>query len=209
MRTRSALAALLLTVAGALAHTAHATTIRESFETGLGPWTTDSYLAPGASQPFNPAWTRTTDRALDGLWSLDMSASGANADGSLWLERTVDLPAGTWNIVLSFFLWSPVAAEVDNWEVLAHVNTFDAELESDLTALGETNRGEGWIYYELDRTLALDAPATVHAAFGLNVVAPGDRSYGFDDVAITIVPAPGVAAMGVLGLGVLTRRRRR
>jgi hypothetical protein len=188
---------------------ATATTITESFETGLGAWATDSYLAPGAVNPLDPTWTRTTARAIDGEWSLDIGASGLNDDGSVWIERPIDLPAGTWNIVLSFFLWSPVQSDLNNWEVLAHLNTFDPETEDDFTVLGETNRDAGWIYYELDRTLTLDAPATVYAALGLNVTWETDRVYGFDDVRLTVVPAPGLAALGVVASGLIARRRRR
>jgi len=126
----------------------------EGFETGLGAWTPQSYIHPDAIGLFDPTFTRTTERAESGNWSLNASANGFNADGTFWLEQPVNLPAGTWNIVLSFQLWSPTQSEINNWEVVASVGTINPEVEEDLIELGETNRDGTWIYYELDRTIA-------------------------------------------------------
>ena len=184
----------------------------EGFETGLGAWTPQSYIHPDAIGLFDPTFTRTTERAESGNWSLNASANGFNADGTFWLEQPVNLPAGTWNIVLSFQLWSPTQSEINNWEVVASVGTINPEVEEDLIELGETNRDGTWIYYELDRTITLDQPGTVYTALGLNIVYNDTRTYGFDSTAITIVPAPAAttallaAFAGVLGAG--GRRRR-
>ena len=180
-----------------------ADTIFESFETGFGPWQAEGAIGP----PDQPAWewsvTRSQDQASDGTWSLDFTADGSHDDGTVWIERMLTLPAGTWNIDVQFDFWAEVDAQVGTWEKVAFIGTFDPEQQADFTVVGLEDFA-GWTEYSHAETVVMTNPGIVWVAVGYRIAFETEsRTHYFDAVTITGVPPQGQPIPAVSPWGML------
>jgi len=117
-----------------------------------------------------------------------MTASGVHDDGTVWVERSLELPAGEWEVRLDFDLWSPGDADIGTWEKVAFLDVFDPEEESHFTVLGLEDFG-GWRTYSLVKTLSLSEPRILWFAFGLNIVFETTHTHFFDAATIRWTPS--------------------
>jgi hypothetical protein len=182
-------------------HAAGADMIFESFETGFGQWQAQGAIDLPDPSPWEWSVTRTQDQASDGTWSLDFTADGSYDDGTVWIERTLTLPAGTWDIGVQFDFWAQYDAQVGTWQKVAFIGTFDPEQTADFTVVGLEDTA-GWTQYSHAETVVLDDPGTVWVAVGYHVVfETPSRTHYFDAVTITGVPPQGqpVPALSLWG----------
>ena len=162
-------------------------TMTHGFEQGLSPWVADDYIG-ATTLPWVFVVRRSQAQAHDGEWSVEVSIDGRNDDGTVWLERAVSLGAGTYDVTLSFWLWSESVAQIGVWEVLGYVGEGDPEVELDFTGLGPANQTQGWHRYEHTQSIALTGGSQVWVAAAINVVFETLwRTHYIDSMTIEIV----------------------
>ncbi len=195
----------LVVAALSLAGTAHAQVV-ESFENGFGAWEVDSHINPIPPEPppeFIYTVTRSQAQASDGSWSLDFTIDGTNDDGTVWIVRSFDVPAGEYNVEVSFDFWDSVNSDINNWPVVGYIGSIRPEVESDFAILGETGV-MGWTPYT--HSLAVSHPGgPLWVAAGCSVIWESWRTHFIDRVAVSGLPVvdPPVPAMSSIGLVVL------
>jgi hypothetical protein len=181
---------------------AAAETVFESFESGFGVWAGHGYIACQPDCPFEFSVTRTQERAHDGQWSLDFTANGFHDDGTVWIQRAVELTPGTWDVRLEFQFFS-FQSDFNNWQVVGYIGLDPPEVEQDFTVLGFAGIG-GWSPYYHAKTLVVDAPCTAYVALGYNITWETIRTHWFDSVEIRGIPpqpTPGdLNGDGVVGI---------
>lgn len=170
-------------------HAVRAQSVFESFETGFGDWTVDSHIMSVQPEQFIYTVTRSQAQAQDGVWSLEFFMDGSNDDGSVWIARTVDLPAGLWDVAVDFQVWVPVASETNIWPRIAFIDTFQPQVESDFAFIDPLSLPAGWSPFTYSRTIDLSSPQQVWVALGLRVTWEGDRTYYVDSVTVSWTPA--------------------
>ncbi|MCZ6494174.1 MAG: hypothetical protein O6933_08860 [Planctomycetota bacterium] len=188
LASKARFAALVLSPT--LAMTAvHGETIFESFEAGFGPWTDHAYL-PCQTPPDCPqldySVNLSPEQANDGVWSLDVTANGLHDDGTVWIQRPIELTPGTWDIELEFQLFS-FPSEINNWEVVAYIGLAPPKVEGDFALIGYTGL-EGWSAYSHEQPLVVEESTTAYVALGYNIVWETIRTHWFDSVTISGVP---------------------
>lgn len=150
----------------------------ESFETGFGSWSPQAFL----NVP-DPAWqwsvVRSDLQASQGAWSVQLTASGVHDDGTIWVERSLELPAGEWEVKLGFDLWSPADADIGTWQKIAFIGTTNPESESQFTVLGLQDFG-GWHPYSYSVIVSLPNQTSLWLACGVNIVFENVRTYYVD-----------------------------
>ena len=167
-----------------------ALTLIEGFETGWGGFVTDHHLAcePGCG-PLQWSLARSTARAQSGVYSLSGTINGEHDDGTIWIERTVPVPAGRSSVMVTidFYLWSPSVSSVNNWPVLAYAGVADPEKEGDFTIIGQTNQVAGWKKYSLSRAVAPGwGSSSIWVALGFGATWETTRTYALDSVTISV-----------------------
>jgi len=189
-RTVSLISAAVIAIPQLAAAKSTSDVFFESFEAGFGEWSAQGYVDP-CVPACELEWSvsPTFEQAEDGRVSLDFTVNGLLDDGTVWIERTLALPAGTWNVDLTFHLWDIAEADVGNWDVVAFIDTYDPEFEVDFDHVGKTGAAAGWFPYELDKTITVDEPTIVFVAIGVNVVFETWRTYFIDSVTIDMLPA--------------------
>jgi hypothetical protein len=161
--------------------------IIESFETGFGPWTFDTQVY--GEQPFDPRVERVSDQAHTGHTSIFLSALGYNDNGALWLERSITLPAGTYDLGLTVWLYSFSEAPIGAWSVVSQIGTANPEFQDEFEWLDPANLQIGWRPYPFRRQITLTETGRVWFASGLRINFESEAGWHFDDYTIEISPA--------------------
>ncbi len=180
--------ATVLALAAALAGCFHETTVsfEERFERGLSQWQQGSDVPEDPNNPGNPvAWfvEASADRAAEGNGSARIFLDGRQDDGTIWLARAFDVPAGrTVSVSFSFQLWS----ETESFNTLAKVAAYAGAAAPDLEEHFDTdraaNRAAGWETYAYEFTVDGGSDGTVWVAFGISAVWETEMTYYVDDV---------------------------
>ena len=169
---------------------AMADTVFESFEGNYGPW------RPAAARATTMEWHVTPSRAMAyaGQWSLDFTTNGTNDNGTVWMVRELQLPAGTWNIGLQFSVTADLPGCVSCWHAVGFVGLREPTVEGDFTAspegqeFGVIQGSTPWATYSMQRTISVSSPAVAYVAFGYNIVWETIRTHYFDAVTLSGVP---------------------
>ncbi len=153
MRRRGALRialtvlALIGTGEATAAAAARSATHVESFEQGLGGWRPDHHIDCEADTPpcpFDWSIERSTEQARDGRYSLKGFLDGRWDDGSIWVERPIDVRrAREVTVEVGFWLWSAQQSDVNTFPVLAFAGGHDPEREADFAIVGQTDQVAG------------------------------------------------------------------
>jgi len=208
-RRRQVLAALttgsVVAVAGCTGNSSAETTITDSFESGLGDWTTGADVPDDPNNPGHPVqWsiTPSTDQSADGARSVKYVLDGRQDDGTIWIVRPVTVtPDTAYTAEVSAQAWS----QSESFNTLAHLvmalgpDAPTAETDfpqpntnstTDDTALGglrePLNRAAGWEVYTFTwETPRLDTD-TLYLAVGISAVWETQLSYYVDDVTLAL-----------------------
>jgi hypothetical protein len=165
------------------------TTIAESFERGFGAWTPDTFINCGPECVWESDIAISEEEAYDGRRSVRLFGTGNNDDGTLWIERPLDLAAGAWTIAVDFQLFWPLPdADIGTWEVVAAISPEPIEHERDLAFIGVSGVS-GWSAYSHEATVTLAEAAAINVAVGVNIIFENELVHFIDAVTITISPA--------------------
>lgn len=167
---------------------ARAETVFESFEGNYGPWRPGSYMA--LAYHVTPSHLA----AYDGQWSLDFTTNGTGDNGTVWMVRELQLPAGTWNVGLEFHVTAAPPGMANQWHAIGFIGLYEPTTETHFTQspegqdFGAMSAVGGWATYSMQRTLNVGAPTVAYVAFGYNVVYEVVNTHYFDAVTLTGVP---------------------
>jgi hypothetical protein len=194
---RALVRALLLTIGLTLSLVATAppagasssVTYRESFETGFGEWKPDT---DGNARDWNikrELAITSMVPPVDGFWQLSYYLDGTFDDGTIWIERTIDIPAGDVRVDVSFWLRSMTVSTINTWPVVGYAGPADPKTEQDLPIIGHTEESAGWTKYKFQQDLTSKDQTKIFVAVGISATWETPRTYPVDLVEITVTPA--------------------
>ncbi len=186
-----AVVASLGAVEGAAADVrAPSVTYVESFERGFGGWRPDHHIHCEAEDPpcpFDWSIDRSTEQARDGRYSLRGFLDGRWDDGSIWVERPVDVRrAREVTLEVGFWLWSQQQSDVNTFPVLAFADRHDPEAEADFAIVGQTDQVAGWHRYTYRQTFCSGWSRQAWVAFGFGATWETARTYFLDLAEVTV-----------------------
>ncbi len=166
----------------------------ESFETGFRAWRPDHQIdceADDAPCPFDWSIERSTEQARDGRFSLRGFLDGRWDDGSIWVERTIDVRrARQVTVEVGFWLWSEQQSDVNTFPVLAFADRRDPETEGDFAIVGQTDQVAGWQRYTYRNTFCSGSGGGAWVAFGFGATWETARTYFLDLAEVTVSQRP-------------------
>jgi hypothetical protein len=178
---------LISLVATALpAGAAVSVTYRESFETGFGDWKPDTDGNARAWSIKREQAIKSTVPPVDGTWQLSYYLDGTLDDGTIWIERTIEIPARDVRVDVSFWLRSTTVSRVNTWPVVGYAGPNNPTVEQDLPIIGRTEQFAGWTLYRFQQHFAMKAASTIFVAVGISATWETPRTYPVDLVEITV-----------------------
>lgn len=169
----------------------------ESFEHGFGGWRADHHIDCEADDPpcpFDWSIERSTEQARDGRYSLRGFLDGRWDDGSIWVERPIDVRrVREVTVELSFWLWSEQQSDVNTFPVLAFADRHEPEAEADLAIVGQTDRVAGWQRYSYRHSFCSGLSGEAWVAFGFGATWETPRTYFLDLAEVTVTHRPTAA----------------
>lgn len=182
---------IVLFAAAALpAYTVDAAELFESFESGFGAWSVDAHIASVPPDQFIYSVTRSQTQAEDGSWSLEFYIDGSHDDGSVWIVRSVDVPAGSWLLAVNFNVWEPFDSEINIWPRIAFIDTFQPQVEADFARIVPPSVSAGWTPFTYTRAMNFSSQQQVWVAVGLAVTWETPRTNYIDSVTVSWTPFP-------------------
>lgn len=165
-------------------------TLTDDFENTFGEWTLDSDVPPDPNNPGETvAWTieRVSNNSYSGTHSLLLQIDGRQDDGTIWIERKIELqPNSLKPVNLSFQLWS----ESESFNTIAvfvgYIGVENPEKESDFQVIDPANQVAGWKEYSLSKELNSGATGEVFVALGISVRWETEMSYYVDRTQIVV-----------------------
>jgi len=188
---RYAAAAIILLVVATIAYLMwprefEPVALEEGFEGGLSSWTIGADVPEDPNNPGNPVAYSITQSVLkhyEGAYSAEFTIDGLQDDGTIWLARSIQVPAGASKVDLEFQLYSETESFNTLAVAVAHIGPTQPELEEDLQVLGPANQVAGWKLY----SLSVDAsPGDAWVAFGISVRWETEMTYWVDSVKVTV-----------------------
>jgi len=164
--------------------------IREDFEEGFDGWTADADI------PLDPnnlghfvEWniTRSNDVAHSGQYSLKLFIDGRQDDGTIWIERKIDVKRNSHvKIKTSFMFYSESESFNTIASICAYAGIRNPEVEENFVVLGSANEVEGWKNYNYTAYLYTGSSEEVWVAIGITVRWETYMTYYIDDVKVEI-----------------------
>jgi hypothetical protein len=160
--------------------------------------------------------THSTERGyLDGASLKFDMGDGFGDDGTLWIEKQFQVPAGVPTPVsISFQLFNEFQSDFNTFQVKAAISPNDPNEQADFTTIGSTDSAEGWVPFSLQDTIT-SATGQVWFAAGIRVAWETPRVYWIDHVVVSAMAVPEHASTTILAVGCITavttvwNRRRR
>jgi hypothetical protein len=179
--------------------------VSESWESGLGAWSTHGSVGADARGEFDWAIDVTDERAADGSRSLRVFTEGRHDDGTAWVTRSVPVERETaYDATASVRAWSAGESFNTVRHLVMRLGPDQPTSEGDFPSPGENSTGAGTVAVgglrePMDReggweqfgfefstpTLATDALAL---SVGVSVVWETDRTDYLDDVRVSLEP---------------------
>lgn len=188
MKTKAALALViaiaLLAIAFGGCVSGPETILQDDFEQGMGNWEVEMDLPidPETDEPVQASASISTELARSGEASIDITIDGRQDDGTVWIMRSVEVPSGTVDMRLTFFVHS----EWESFNVIAHVVAFignDRPVnESSFERVGQANPAAGWNEFALEKDLSSDGEIWI--AVGITVAWETWMTYFIDDISL-------------------------
>ena len=181
----------------------------ESFENSFGGWIPDHQIDCEDTIPpscvFNWSIKRSTQRAYDGIYSLEGYLDGSNDDGTIWVERPFALaPNSVVDQKVSFYLWSEFIS-ITKWPVVAYIGLSNPERERDFNIIGGTDEAAGWKRYAYETKITTDSTGIVWVAFGFGATWEAPRTYFLDFVQVGAISGDlnNDSKVNIIDLGIL------
>ncbi|MCW4008221.1 MAG: hypothetical protein NWF09_06000 [Candidatus Bathyarchaeota archaeon] len=169
--------------------------IREDFEhlpsdDDFGEWTANSHVPFDPNSPGNTVeWhiRRVSNVSHSGMYSVELFIDGKQDDGTIWLERKINVAANAQpRVSVSFWLYSEQESFNTIAAVVAYAGTAKPVVEEDFAVLGAANEAAGWKKYVHTVTLNTDSSGEVWVAVGISVRWETYMTYYIDDVKIEV-----------------------
>lgn len=120
--------------------------------------------------------------------------NGRGDDGTLWIEKAYDVPAGvTTPVGVSFALFNTRRSDANLFQVKAYIGERDPQVQTDFDWIGLTNLTNGWDnrFTHVKHVTAPSGRAWV--ALGISVAWESHRDYWIDHVRVSTAVIPGDA----------------
>jgi len=164
--------------------------IQEDFENGFGEWVADADVPLDPNNPGHPVeWhiTRVTSVTHSGQYSLEFFIDGGQDDGTIWIERKINVKKNSQiQVKVSFEFYSEQESFNTIAAVCAYAGIRNPEVEEDLAVLGPANEVAGWKNYTYRTNLSSDSSEEVWVALGITVRWETYMTYYIDDVEMEI-----------------------
>jgi len=165
-------------------------TLTDDFENTFGEWTLDSDVPQDPNNPGETvAWTieRVSNNSYSGMHSLLLQIDGRQDDGTIWIERKLELQPNSLKVVnLSFQLWSESESFNTIAVVMGYIGVENPEKESDFRVIDSANQVAGWKEYSLSKELNTGGTDEVFVALGISVRWETEMSYYVDKTQIVV-----------------------
>jgi hypothetical protein len=164
----------------------------QGFEEGFGDWVSDADVPLDPNNPGQPVeWhvSLVSNISHSGQNSLRLFIDGSQDDGTVWVEKEVDVPRNSLiRVVLSFWFYSAEQSDNEIAVVCAYANLANPEVEADFTFLGSANEVAGWRDYSLMTSLYSGSSGKLWVAVGISVSWETRMTYYVDDIEIKTGP---------------------
>jgi hypothetical protein len=182
--------ALVVGIIGVLNASPKPQTILEGFEKGLEEWVAEADVPLDPNNPGQPVeWriNRATKVSHSGQYSLELFIDGRQDDGTIWIERKVNVKKNPQiQVNVSFWLFSEEESFNTIAAVCAYVGTENPESEEDFAVLGPANEVAGWKNYVCTANPKTGSSEELWIAVGISVRWETHMTYYLDDVEIEI-----------------------
>jgi hypothetical protein len=162
----------------------------QSFEEGFGDWTSDADVPLDPNNQGQPVeWhiSLASNPSHSGLNSLELFIDGSQDDGTIWIEKEIDVPKNSpIHVTLSFWFYSAQKSDAAIAVVCAYTNVANPEAETDFTVLGPANEIAGWKEYAVIANLYTGSNDRLWVALGISVRWETPMTYYIDDIKIQI-----------------------
>jgi hypothetical protein len=164
-----------------------------SFETSMEGWVADATDVPQSPQ-INWSITRSTVRAYHGFWSLAYYIDNYNDATKIWIEKSFTVtPGKTYDVAVSWRFATPDSSHVNNWNLIAAVQTYNPEMREDFVTVGSTYNGgySGWRWINptyKKRVTVWNSTGKIWVGVGLWGTWEVARTYFVDAVNVAITP---------------------
>lgn len=181
-------AAIMIGVVGAWIFYSRPRKYSESFENGFGEWTADADVPEDPNNPGHPVeWHIKSVENVShfGQRSLELFIDGRQDDGTVWIEREIELKKRS-QVKVSFWLYSRRESVTTLAVVCAYIGTENPEAEGDFYVLGPADTAEGWKNYVYTAVLDASSSGKAWVAVGISVRWETYLTYNVDDVEIEV-----------------------
>jgi hypothetical protein len=169
--------------------------ITEDFEQNLGEenfgeWTTNKHVPLDPNNPGHPVqWhiRRVSNISHSGTYSVELFIDGKQDDGTIWLERKINVKENAQiRVSVSFWLYSEQESFNTIAAVVAYAGIVKPKVEDDFVVVGFANEAAGWKNYVYTADLTTDSNGEAWVAVGITVRWETYMTYYIDDVRIEI-----------------------
>ncbi len=167
-------------------------TMREDFEDGFGDWVIDADVPLDPNNPGHYVeWsiTRSTDVASSGRYSLKFFIDGRQDDGTIWIERKIDVQKDTQiRVSISFDFYSDHESLANTIAVIcAYVGLQKPRTEEHFIVIGNANEVEGWKRYSYTASINTGPRGEIWVALGISVRWETHMTYYIDNVEVRTI----------------------
>jgi hypothetical protein len=168
--------------------------ITDSFESGLGQWTSE---AIDLGEPAG-AWSAqgTTGEASAGTRSVELTLDNVGGAGKVWIERELEVaPGQAYDVEISFDLESADFGTFGLWTVIAGVSTAAPRAATELTFQDDTGNGSSVDggYHWISKTYTVhgrsDEDGHLYVTIGVWGTSQAARTYYVDNVRLQLTRA--------------------
>ncbi|MGB9683645.1 MAG: hypothetical protein ACPL1Z_01785 [Candidatus Bathyarchaeales archaeon] len=180
--------AIILSVVGALIFYSRFQTYLENFENGFGEWSADADVPEDPNNPGHLVeWhiNRVANVSHFGQYSLELFIDGRQDDGTIWIERRIELKKRS-QVKVSFWLYNEQESFNTRAVVCAYIGAEDPEVEGDFTVLGSADEVAGWKNYAHTAIIGADSSGEFWVAVGISVRWETYLTYYVDYVEIEV-----------------------
>lgn len=161
------------------------TPVSDGWEQGVTAWATGYDLPDDPNNPGEKvAWniTASADLPRSGARALKMQVDGTQDDGTIWLQRRVDVSGGE-TLELSFWSYSEFESFNTLDVLVAYIGEAPPAGEGSFEVLGPGDNWVGWHEFTYRKTIPGNVDS-VYVAFGISVRWETDITQYFDDLEI-------------------------
>lgn len=157
-------------------------------ETNFGDWTANQDIPQDPNNPGNLVqWhiRRASNVFRSGAYSAEFFIDGRQDDGTIWLERKVNVKENAQvRVSISFWLYSEAESFNTIAVAVAYAGITKPTVEEDFAIVGHANEATGWKNYSYVADVNTDSTGEAYVAVGISVRWETTMTYYIDDIVI-------------------------